>query len=217
MPQDDVSFEIWKKAITPHTGRPLNGMICINHFSEEDLIPATKSKPVGLKKGAIPSIFSSATEQDTELIQNTVFVDPVENADVSVRSSKCNSSSPAIPVTLSPINVSSTIDEPHQNTQIVCSSEFCQILQAQYNDLRNEYSAEQIDSRMKISNLEHQIKKLKATISVQTERIKRLDVKVARTCKAKESLQNLIEELKQQNLLSKDVANILEVVISLIF
>lgn len=61
---------------------PLKGMICVNHFRETDLIPATKSRPIKLKTGAVPKIFNGETGES----QRTEPSGPIERAEISCTS-----------------------------------------------------------------------------------------------------------------------------------
>lgn len=70
VPQDVSRRDLWGKSLTSHglnPKLPLNGMICINHFCESDLQPATKSRPIYLKINAVPTIFSAEKSHNEHL------------------------------------------------------------------------------------------------------------------------------------------------------
>lgn len=64
VPQDRTKLESWERSLATHSQTPLSGMVCINHFSPSDLIPATNSRPIGLKKDAVPTIFNAVASTD---------------------------------------------------------------------------------------------------------------------------------------------------------
>lgn len=177
-------------------------MICINHLRECDLIAATKSKPVGLKKGAVPNIFDQYNQEKDD------FERTESDENKSVRSS---------PTTCPNINPIESNESNEQCALIASaaqtndSSEIRKILQAENEELRKEYSIEQINNNMKVQNLQNEIVKLRATVAIQSDHIKRLNQQAARTLKTKESLQKTVDDLKLQNLITKDATDIIEV------
>lgn len=81
----------------------------------------------------------------------------------------------------------------------------CQYAKIQYDDLRTQYVTEKINQETYIAKLENKIKHMKSTIDIQSKHIKSLDKKMVKTLEAKDSLQNLLQDLKQRNMLN-DVA-----------
>lgn len=90
----------WEEAISPHVLNRLgpldqiSGMICTEHFTEADILPATKSQPIRLKKGAVPTIFKpfKPTEQQIEHIANIEVIDVPSRPSLSSASSLCDPS-----------------------------------------------------------------------------------------------------------------------------
>lgn len=63
VPGDELKRKNWEHSFISHevdVNFPLKGMVCVNHFHESDLITATKSKPISLKKDAIPKVFEGS-------------------------------------------------------------------------------------------------------------------------------------------------------------
>lgn len=61
VPGDELKRKNWEQSFIFHkadVNLPLKGMVCVNHFHTSDLNNATKTKPISLKKDAIPKVFN---------------------------------------------------------------------------------------------------------------------------------------------------------------
>lgn len=143
-----------------------------------------RTKSNNLKKGAVPSIFG--TEQS-----NTSNTNP----------------------TVSPTASSIIFSPPDELNCDECSNEPIEDVRRQNDESRNEYLIQQTNNHMQILKLEKQITDLKNTVKIQSEHIKTLNKKVTKGEKAKNSLENLLQELQQQKLISKRAIDILEVIL----
>lgn len=197
IPQDTTILNRWEQSIKSHAPSPLRGMVCINHFCEDDLIPATKSRPIALRKDAVPTIFESGKENVVSDMGNTVDVTGATAATgINHENNEASDS-----------NEADSID----NNPNVCSNETCQYLRIRNEDLCKEILIERINNDIQVKKLEKQVNDLKTTIHEQSDHIKRLDMRTKRTKEAKIKLDHVLKELQQQNLLREDAADILEV------
>lgn len=176
----------WKEEISPHVLGPLDqisGMICIEHFLEADILPATKSQPIRLKKGAVPSIFKpfKPTERQTEHIA-TIDVPSVSS--VSYRS---------------------------DSERLPDYCENCQCLEVHIRELKQIHLVEEKNSELKILKLETQIEKLLSTVESQSDRIKRMNDTIASTRMSKENFKSQLNHLKQQQQQNKRAVDVLQV------
>lgn len=57
VPKDESRLREWCKCVGLSEAETLRGFVCIEHFAENDLFPATKTKNVRLKPCAKPTIF----------------------------------------------------------------------------------------------------------------------------------------------------------------
>lgn len=78
VPQDRTRLQSCEMTLASHCRTPLRGMVCINHFSADDLIPATNSRPVTLKKEAIPKIFAIGSVNSAPSVSEAHAISPVQ-------------------------------------------------------------------------------------------------------------------------------------------
>lgn len=205
--------EDWKAAIAPHIQgvQRSEGMICINHFCDVDLIPATETKPIALKKGAVPTNFKTSNDDETN--DNIEFLN-TNNANSanseSMSSIRCEDSA-----NLDGLDEGNAINrrnnDTDENDKNQCSNKACELLRIQYKNICGDSFTENANNNIKVQKLEKQIERLRATIQSQTDQIKRLDKKISRTLEAKSLLENILKDLQEQNILQKDVMEILKV------
>lgn len=171
---------------------PFKGMICIDHFSADDLLQATKSLPVRLKKGAVPRIFNSI-----QVIQSTVSesgesrdVRDVENVTENIENASHEDET-----------------DKADESLIKCTNKRCEFMLIEYESLKKEYFLQETSHHCRISKMDMEIKRLKSLISNQTNSINRLNHQVARDKKSKNALSVLLQDLKQKSILSEEAAN----------
>lgn len=80
------------------------------------------------------------------------------------------------------------------------------------SELHKECSIQKINDHVQILRLEKQIMDLKKTVKIQSNHIMKLNKDAAKKEKVNNSLENMLEELKQQNLISKRTMDALEVI-----
>lgn len=67
VPTEELRLKEWCDAAGLDDGKILRGMVCIEHFTQEDLIPATSNKKSRLKQNAKPTIFY---EMNNNIVQS---------------------------------------------------------------------------------------------------------------------------------------------------
>lgn len=128
VPQDVTRQDLWGKSLTSHglnPKLPLNGMICINHFCESDLQPATKSRAIYLKANAVPNIFSAEKSNNEHLLAHddiggiSLSAKPTESTDL--------------------ISEPNHTNHPHDFDRVdSCSNESCESIRIKYEELQKE-------------------------------------------------------------------------------
>lgn len=112
----------WQRALNVNV--MLDGMICIQRFKESDLKPATKTRPVSLRAGTVPSIIHVIHQQSEALQKNDVVCNgDEENVDAVI----------TIAQTTSTTTVASTIE----TMETTCRS--CDILKIDNEELRRSH------------------------------------------------------------------------------
>lgn len=94
----------WIEAIEAHSIPPFNGMVCIKHFVDADIISVANSRDIRLKKRAVPTIVDSS--------ERSHYHPHDDENDIEVK-----------------------VDE---DFRILRSCENCEILKAEYNELKSE-------------------------------------------------------------------------------
>lgn len=185
MPQDQSIHKSWEQSFAAnglHEKLPLKGMICINHFCETDLQPATKSRPINLKDKAVPKIF---------------------NAEISKDLGKTGTAHTAHDIN----EVSAAEPAERTDPTELCLNESCAYFRRKYE----ESCKEKLNDDVKMQHLYKQIANLKETIQAQSDQVKRLDMQLKRLNETRGKLKRALTELQKQSLLHKDELAILEV------
>lgn len=115
---------------------------------------------------------------------------------------------------IEPIEAAQT-KENRENSRVICSncSELYDISKAEYANLREEYIKLEAKRCLEVTKLEKENTKLKIKINFQAENIKYLLKNVKQKEKSEQSLNNLLKDLRAENVLSNEAYNILEVII----
>lgn len=172
---------------------PFSGMICIKHFTDDDLLKATKSMPIRLKKGVVPRIFNSMSFVPTENNQNE------NNQNDEYDENNANNEDEN--------------DDNHgkDGNSIKCLKKDCEIMRIEYANLKEEHFRVKMSHHIGISKMEIENERLKSVIKKQTNNLNRLNHQVTRAEKSKNSLSLLLQDLEQQKILSEEASNILQV------
>lgn len=177
-------------------------MICINHFSENDLLKATKSLPVRLRKGAVPTIFNSIESKDSTGSKVSRSDDVADVTEITE-------------TVLSENNESLHGLHSHMNCEnknpIKCTNESCEFMRIKYEDLRDEHFRDEVNHQVTVSKMSNEIDRLKSIIQNQTNKINSLSHQVTRAKESKNVLSLLLKDLKHQKLLNDEASNALQV------
>lgn len=202
--QDDQ----WIKAISPHVQAPFTGMICINHFSADSLLQATKSLPVRLKKGVVPTIFDSIEINKHNLagckkneVRNVADVaENVGNIAFEV----------AEDTEITTISDNQT-NHNEDGSLIRSTNEDNELMQIEYENLKKEYLLQRTCHHFEILKLQNENDRLKTIIRKQTSNVNRLNHQVTRVKSSNNALNLLLQDLKQRSLLNEEALNALQV------
>lgn len=101
-----------------------------------------------------------------------------------------------------------------QRVQRICCDCFEKhnILKVEYSNLRQEYINLEATKSVQISDLENKIEKLKMDLHIQKDHIKHISNKLYRKEQSEKSLKEFLKDLKEQNILSKEAYETLEVI-----
>lgn len=174
-------------------------MICINHFSENDLLKATKSLPVRLRKGALPTIFNSIESKDSTGLKVSKSDDVADVTEITETVLIENNESHA-----------SHVNCENKNP-IKCTNESCEYMRIKYEDLRDEHFRDEVNHQVTVSKMSNEIGRLKSIIENQTNKINSLSHQVTRAKESKNALSLLLKDLKHQKLLDEEASNALQV------
>lgn len=125
MPKDPGRLSLWTQNIGSFAATPLRGMICINHFAESSIKPATKTKAISLKSDAVPTIFMPATSDKCDS-QPSQHDETDETEQYALESS----------------------------TGTACSNEACTRLRAEYDELDKKFKESTIQYDQKMEKLQ---------------------------------------------------------------
>lgn len=154
-----------------------------------------------VKKNVLPSIFESKSINDNEA-EDEDFCARIGDVDVNDTDNVNN---------VNNVNNSNNDNDNNDNIGHIRNCTVCDDLKIENCMLREDFLNLQRDTNILVAKLENEIKKLRSNNNIQKDHIKYLDQKLLRIEKARHSLQNVLEELKDQQVLSKEVLEILEV------
>lgn len=102
----------------------------------------------------------------------------------------------------------------NQSVQRICCDCFKKhnILKAEYSNLRQEYINLEATKSVQISDLENKIEKMKMNLDIQKDHIKHISNKLYWKEQSEKSLKEFLKDLKEQNILSKEAYETLEVI-----
>lgn len=184
IPTDDIRYGDWCEAIRPHVDPPMKGLICMNHFNEDDLVSTARG--ICLKKNAIPRIFQNEKDGRHENGVNH-RIDEIDQIDSEI---------------------SQTCDTTEINSD---SMNIINIMKAENESLLKDFAEFRAEKNVLVEKLEHRVDQLEQKIGVQKDHIKYLNTKLYRQEKTKETLKKLLKDLEQQNMLTKSAVESLEV------
>lgn len=217
----DDRYQNWYTAISAYSSAPHKGFICIDHFHKDDL-QIGKSKTT-LKKNALPKIFAA---NDTSInIQITQVKTIKKTNDVissapsvsSICDTNKNNSTNKRQVSgiIDAVCPVETCTAPKQCTNVhkTSSCDNCEILKAEKKHLYQEYIELETKRCVEVEFLKKKIKNLEMDAEIRKQHMKYLSNKVFRKEKSEESLKILLKDLKEQNVLSLQAYETLEVCI----
>lgn len=91
------------------------------------------------------------------------------------------------------------------------SCDICGDLFVENKGLRLDLAKQQADENVRVAKLENRIKQLQSSIDIQKDHIRFLNKKFLRAEKSEQALQRVLEELKEQEILSGDALETLKV------
>lgn len=228
MPNDE-RHQAWLNAISAHAVEPYKGLICINHFHEDDLVIG---RQITLKKDTVPKIFNAAKNnapilfgsENRESGENNEEHKERCNDEESVPKEKTTQSA-GDSASISDISCENNEEKgngednvPKKNTTKSANKgakcdlcEMCEIVKAEKESLRQEYIELEANNSLKIAKLENEIKKLKMESEIKKSHIKYLSAKVYRKEKSEESLKTLLKDLEEENVITRQAYDALEV------
>lgn len=202
IPKDEKKAEEWKKAISPHAN--LNGMICINHFCESDLLRSAKSSNVLLKAGVVPSIFEIHfidCENASDVVEIPEKVESVESNGFARNSNSTSGFDNSADDSIEPDLVN-----------YECQNASCISLRLQMHEERKNIFIERMKRDIKITELEQELKTLKAAKETQSQNYQKLNQRLWKLHNAKTKVDKTLEELKANNILNDQAVKALEVI-----
>lgn len=188
VPKDEGQMKLWKDALCFKENQKLQGLVCINHFDKKDI---------------------SETKSDTRLKKNAI---PIQ-----IHSLQCEQSTSKAPALKS--DQSSTINQFENSitSEIVeYECERCNINLAELDSLRTEHVQIKMEYELKISQLENRLHVLQEKLTTRTHDAQLLKKRLEYSKITKEKLKTSLNDLKKENLLSKEVLAFVQVRLSLI-
>lgn len=199
MPNDE-RYQVWCTTVSAYSVPPHKGFICINHFHGDDLLIAKNQTT--LKKLAIPKIFvatDASVNAQFNLMENT--------------NRKCDEKRRLTSGIIDAVDPVEIFTEPAQSEGVhrsnICDN--CELSKAEKESIYQDYVELEAKRCVEVANLENCIKKLKMDAEISKQHIKYLSTKVYRKEKSEESLKSLLKDLKEQNVLSTQAYETLEV------
>lgn len=189
----------WQRALNVNV--MLNGMICIQHFKESDLKPATKTRPVALRAGTVPSIIHVIHQQSEASQKNDVVCNgDEENVDAVITIAQTTS-------TTTVVSTASTIE----TMETTCRS--CQILKIDNEELRRSHINLINCHNLEVAKFESKIKRMENQLA-EVRQSKKLDrMKLKHTQDSKTKMKETLTRMRKENLLNQEVVNFVEVLI----
>lgn len=199
-------MEAWSQSLIPHLSHAngsIKGFVCIQHFCDDNII-RTKSKGHQIKKNALPTVFKSNQMDDSAISSissddNIVDFGEADNIEQPMKSPKQNYSNQC---------VQDGVGVSKQRNQ---SCDICGDLFVENKGLRLDLAKQQADENVRVAKLENRIKQLQSSIDIQKDHIRFLNKKFLRAEKSEQALQRVLEELKEQEILSGDALETLKV------
>lgn len=219
----DERYQIWCTAINENSIPPYQGFVCIEHFRKDDLIG---KKNVNLRKHAIPSIFTAI--DSAQLIHDNldrISVSSISNDNTSKKIEGNDSFHTADDIgEMKQVKSAQGAKKQYKSNKnisnvlapMICcnSAELYDIAKAEYANLQEEYIELESKRCVEVEKLENELKMCKSKVEFQKQEIKYLSKKVSKLEKSEKSLKTLLETLKdleEQNILSTEAYQVLEV------
>lgn len=186
IPNDHNLAIQWKQTVGLDQNCISNGFICINHFSQEDFNAPLPSKPISLKKGAIPSIFPHS--HYVEVAETAESVEVIEIVEAGGAGGAGEAGEAGEAGGVEGFQVSNISNE------MKCSKCDC--------------TPNKIERDLEVVKLQDKIKRLQSKLTERTEKSQLLNKKVHELAKGLELSQ---ENLEKEKAVHKQTLNALEV------
>lgn len=173
----------------------LNGMICIQYFKESDLKPATKTRPVALQPGAVPTIIHQQSETPEK--KDVFYNEDEENVDAVI--------------TIAQTTATNTVASTIETVETTCRS--CEILKTENEELRRSHLNLITSHNVEVAKFESKIKKMENQLTElrQSKKIDRMKSKYNQDSKNK--MKETLTRMRKEKLLNQEVVNFVEVLI----
>lgn len=200
VPTDVEWLKLWKNAFGLKENEMLKGLICMNHFEEKDV--SVGKTNIRLKKGAIPryNITSVSNCSNGLNTNNTVVCD---FSDYYEEYEKLESDEG------DEENETSEISEIREEIK---KCEKCETIEIELEALRKEYLEMKLKYGIKISKLENDLIVAQKKIETKTHDTILYKKQLNYAKCSKEKLNVVLNDLKAENLLAKDVLNFVQVI-----
>lgn len=174
-----------------------------------------------MKKDAIPKIFvsndpSANTYCKNQMKRKTDSVSLASDAGDSTNENydgKKRRMSNIFDHSVDAVEPVGSFTKPAQRSNTSHSCDNCENLKADKKTIYQDYIELEAKRCVEVATLENEIKKLKMDAEIRKQHIKYLSAKLHRKEKSEESLKNLLKDLQEQNILSAQAYEALEVCI----
>lgn len=178
----------------------LRGLVCINHFESNDIIPGTENRAIRLKKNAIPisstdTNFSGQNSDDSKNFDDLIHSNNSIQSTESTQSTESSESSP------------SGIQEKSSTNQ--CSE--CQIAKAELTNLKKDYLKMESGYELQILKLETKLRTLQSKLNDKTKIANSVRRNFQNLKSSKEKLKQALADFKKEDLLCKEVYDFVQV------
>lgn len=202
-PKDENKNKKWQEALNVGYIRRLNGMVCIQHFKDTDLKQATKTQPVILRPGAVPSMPSIAlikqNEKSSNLSNDNIIDERVDTIETTETTETAETNK-----TTSRCNPSYKTDKGCDHLKV--DTEDKQSLKTSHNDLIARHNIE-------VAKFEAKIRKLEAQLAELLKNKKFDGIKSKRHQNSKKKMKETLTQMQKKNLLNQNVVNFVKVII----
>lgn len=206
-PKDEERILLWKQALNMEENEILKGMVCIHHFSKNDITTGNNLKKVAIPSIEVPIILTETFREDAaDIADDGHDEDNIDNM--------FDATAPTAPGTVSMPSIPEKRNEPDQTDQpdpddIDC--EKCNVLKAEVNSLKEDYHQMKCEYESKINKIERDLSNATTKLNAHKNEMRNLKKKLEYAKSSKERLSKTLKDLQKEKLLSQEILDMVEV------